>query len=142
MGMSEAFDSMAQWLKEAWNSIDLQKWSEKIGGSSAEAVQAGFYFILFLASGFLFKKYFKFIFTCLIISLILIKVFEYNGFLQIDMVAVKKSLGLISGQTAGEPAGVEAGFNTLVNTCFEWIKHHVLIFVSSVIGFLVGYKLG
>ncbi|MFH1832186.1 MAG: FUN14 domain-containing protein [bacterium] len=142
MEMSEMFDSVTQWVKDLWNSFDLQKWSEKIGGSSAEAVQAGFYFMLFFASGFLFKKYFKFIFVCLLLSLILVKVFEYNGFLQIDMVAIKKALGLVSAQVQTPGVPVEAGFNTLINSSFDWIKAHVLIFVSSVIGFLVGYKLG
>ena len=132
MGIADMFNSAVQWIKDFWNNLDLQKLSEKMGGTSGEEVQAGIYFGVFFATGFLFKKYFKFVLSCLIVSIILIKVAEYNGFLQINMEALKTSFGMVPG----------GDWNALINTGFDWIKQHVLVFVSSVVGFLVGYKLG
>ena len=132
MGIGDFFSSIVQKVKEFWNSLDLEAWSAKIGGTSGEAVQAAVYFGLFFAVGFLFKKYFKFFFVCIIVSIILIKVLEYNGYVQIDMLAIKKVVGL----------GPEGDVNTLFTNCFDWIKEHILVFASSFVGFLVGCKLG
>ncbi len=131
-GVTTFFNSIVQKVKDFWNSLDLEQWSEKIGGTSGEAIQAAIYFGLSFAIGFLFKKYFKFCFLCLIITVVSIKALEYNGFITIDMEAIKTALGM-----AGE-----GNVNTLLNAGIEWIKGHLLVFVSSFVGFLVGYKLG
>lgn len=132
MGIGDYFSSILQKIKDFWNSLDLEAWSAKIGGTSSEAIQAAVYFGLFFAVGFLFKKYFKFFFACIIVAIILMKVLEYNGYVQIDMLAIKKVVGL----------GPEGDFNTLLTNCFDWIKEHVLVFSASFVGFLVGCKLG
>lgn len=123
-----AFDS----AKKFWYELDIKKWSENIGGSSAEAVEAALYFVLSFASGYLFKKYFKIVFISLVVTLFVIKALEYGHFLTLDWAAIKAFVG-IDGTS---------DFNTLVNRCFDWIKDHLLLFIASVIGFLVGYKLG
>ncbi len=35
-----------------------------------------------------------------------------------------------------------ADFNAILNDIFSWIKDNFIIFISSVVGFLIGYKLG
>ena len=81
-------------VKEFWTMFDLKKWSEQIGGSSSEAIEAAVYFCLSFGIGFLFKKYFKFLFFSLICAVIMIKVLEYNHFLTIDWTAIKDFLGI------------------------------------------------
>ncbi len=137
MSVSESVSSAwysAWWasIKQFWTTFDLRKWSEQLGGSSAEAIEAAVYFCLSFGVGFLFKKYFKFLFFSLICAAIIIKVLEYNQFLMIDWTAIKTALG-ISGT-------VDA--NQVINHCFDWVKAHLLLFIAVTVGFLVGYKLG
>ena len=132
MAVREAFSNGISWIKETWNGFNLQELSQKIGGTSAEAVQAAVYFGLSFSIGFLFKKYFKFLFGCLVVSVVLMKVMEYNDLLRIDWEGMRVFLGMEKG----------ADFNILINNVFDWIKRNILLFVASTVGFLVGYKLG
>lgn len=132
MALSDTFSNGVNWVKDSWSNFNLREISHKIGGTSAEAVQAAIYFGLSFSVGFLFKKYFKFVFGCLLASIVVIKVMEYNQLLNIDWEGIKLFLGLEQG----------ADFNVLVNNIFDWIKRNILLFVASTVGFLVGYKLG
>ena len=130
--VSNGFSSVMTSIKNAWNNLDLKALSEKIGGSSSEAVQAALYFGIAFAAGFFFKKYFKFLFGCLIVALIFVKVLEYNNLLHMDWSGVKNFAGMTEGAT----------INSMISHQLEWIKAHVLLFVSGVVGFLIGYRLG
>ena len=132
MPVSEYVTTATESVKKLWSDFDIKKWSEQIGGSSAEAIEAALYFCLSFSVGFLFKKYFKFLFTCLIVSAFIIKLLEYNQFLVIDWTAIKVFFGITE----------TFDFNMLINNFFAWIKTHLLLFIASTVGFLVGYKLG
>jgi hypothetical protein len=132
MAVGELFNDFLNRIKEMWSNFDLKKISNDVGGTSAEAVQAAMYFGASFALGFLFKKYFKFLFSCLIISAILIKILEYNTLLTVNWNAIWLFLGV----------GPETGFNTIINQYFDWIKNNIVLFISAFIGFLIGYKLG
>jgi uncharacterized membrane protein (Fun14 family) len=119
-------------VKRLWNEFDLKAWSERVGGSSAEAIQAVVYFVVSFACGFILKRYFKFIFICLLTSFLLIMLMEFAKFVIIDWVALKAFFGMT------EPTD----FNALVNHQIDWIKDHILISIATLIGFIVGYKLG
>ena len=119
-------------LKNFWQNFDVKGFAQRIGGSSSEAIIATVYFALFFSIGILFKKYFRFFFGCLIVSIILIKVLEYNGLLYINWETIKLSTGVSSSQD----------FNALINEFLSWIKNNIFLFVASIIGFLIGYKLG
>lgn len=134
MAVSHYIDTFTGGAKKFWHDFDIKKLSERIGGSSAEAVEAAIYFVLSFVVGFLFKKYFKFIFVCCIVSVLLIKGFEYTDYLTINWDAVKASIGL-----GGEQA---TDFNAVMNNVLDWFKNHLLLAIASIIGFLVGYKLG
>ena len=124
--------AFAESAKKFWCDLDLKKWAEDVGGSSAEAIQAAIYFGLSLAIGYLFKKYFKLVFVCLLVSAFLIKALEFAQLLTINWDAIKSVLGITSS----------SDFNTSLNAWFGWIRGNLLLFISSVVGFLVGYKLG
>ena len=124
--------SLIENVKKFWTELDLKKWSESVGGSSSEAVQAAVYFSLSLAVGFLFKKYFRILFACLIITAFMLKACESANFITIDWIAIKTYFGVT-------PA---TDFTAVTNAWFAWIRSNLLIFVSSVVGFMVGYKLG
>jgi hypothetical protein len=132
MVVGEYAQTFLEHVRRLWNEFDLKEWSERIGGSSAEAIQAVVYFVVSFACGFILKKYFKFIFTCLLTSFLLIMLMHFVHFVMIDWIAIKAFFG-ITGQT---------DFNALVNHQIDWIKDHILISIATLIGFIVGYKLG
>lgn len=132
MDISSTFQSFIEWIKEIWNKINIKEWAEQVGGTSSEAVQAAIYFGSGFAIGFLFKKYFKFIFSCIFVAAIVILILEYNKVLDIDWQAFNLLVGF-------EPT---SDIGVLLNSLFDWIKNNLIIFISSIVGFLIGYKLG
>lgn len=132
MAIMDMFNNAISWIKNFWDNLDLQKLSENIGGTSSEAVLAAIYFGLSFAIGILLKKYLKFLFGCVVCSIILIKVMEYNTLVTINWADFATVFGF----------GQEVNFNSISNQFFDWIKNNVLLFISSTVGFLIGYKLG
>ena len=116
-------------IKAWWESLNLEK---TFGSSSSEAIHVAIYFVSFFAVGFLFKKYLKYLFWSIVISLLIIKGLEFYKILDIDGEALNTILGLEPTATVG----------TVTNNAFEWIKVNVVIAVASTLGFLIGYKLG
>lgn len=135
--ISEFFSSAMENIKAFWTDFDLKTWAESVGGSSAQAIQAAVYFGLSFAIGFLFKKYFKFLFMTFLVSFFVIAFLHYNKLgVTIDFKAIKTMLGL------GNSAPAMSDINILASMFFDWVKSNVLLSVSSVVGFFVGYKLG
>ena len=130
--VTSKFETVIIWLKALWDKVNIKQWAEDIGGSSSEAVQAAIYFGMGFAVGFLFKKYFKFVFFTLLSAVILILILQYNQVLTIDWTALNVLLGF-------EPS---ADIGIILNSTFDWIKQNLITFVSCAVGFLIGYKLG
>jgi len=116
-------------VKEWVAKLNLEQW---FGESTSDAVQVAICFVSFFAVGFLFKKYLKFIFFTLIASILLIKGLEYYKILDVDWEAFNTFLGL-------DP---KATISTISGMVFDWVKEHVVVTVSSTLGFFLGYKLG
>lgn len=133
---SNTLTSTMDKVKSAWNEFDLNKWSNEVGGSTAvaEAIQAGVYFCVSFGIGYVVKKHFKTIILSLLLSAIIIKGMEYNKLLEVDWNAVKSLLGI--------SADKKDFITPLVNNLVEWVKNNVVVAVASLIGFLLGSKLG
>ena len=132
MAMPESVTNADESGKKMVGGFDLRKWAEQIGGNSAEAIEAAVYFGLYFGIGFLCKKYFQLLLVCGIFAAFSILALEYLKFLTLDWVSIKSSLGISAGMD----------FNAIITHCFDWIKAHMLLFIASTVGFLVGYKLG
>lgn len=124
MSFQEILTSIKTWFE----GLNLEKWF----GESSDAIQVALCFVSFFAIGFLFKKYLKFIFACLIVSFLIIKGLESYNVLDIDWEALNILVGL-------EPTSTISSVST---KAVEWVKAHVVITISSTLGFLIGYKLG
>lgn len=128
--------SCMDYIKGFWNAFDLKALSSRIGGSSAQAVEAVVYFGVSFLIGFLFKKYFKIIFISLVVAGLLVFVLHHNNMLTIDWAAIKACGGF----------GPEADMHTIVKSfgmqLVDWIKENVLVAIASAVGFLLGYTLG
>jgi len=133
---SNTLTSTMDKVKSAWNEFDLNKWSNDVGGSSpvAEAIQAGIYFCISFGIGYILKKHFKTIILSLLLSALIIKGMEYNKLLEIDWNAIKNIFGV--------SADKQDFITPMVNKGIEWIKANVIVSVASLIGFLLGCKLG
>lgn len=123
-------------VKSAWNEFDLNKWSNEVGGSSpvAEAIQAGVYFCICFGIGYILKKHFKTIILSLLLSALIIKGMEYYKLLELDWNAIKTLFGV--------SADKQDVMSPLLNKGIEWVKANVIVAVASLIGFLLGFKLG
>jgi uncharacterized membrane protein (Fun14 family) len=132
MSITDNINSVFDTVKKNWQKLDLKKWSHDIGGSSAEAVHAALYFVLAFGAGFLLKKYFKYLISGFFLAVIMIKLLEYNSLLTINWSSVKAFSGINS----------TADINTSANLFIAWIKSNIFLFAASVIGLLLGYRLG
>jgi hypothetical protein len=132
MAVNQSVSNALETAKKFVAGIDLKKWAEQIGGSAAEAIEAAVYFSLCLGVGFLFRKYFKILFASLVVAGFFVLGLEYLKFITIDWMSIKATLGISAGMDA----------SAMVQHFFDWIKAHLLLFIASVVGFLIGYKLG
>ncbi len=132
MSFTNTINGIFDAIKTNWQKVDLKKWSHDIGGSSAEAVHAAMYFVVAFGIGFLLKKYFKYLISGIVIAFIAIKFLEYNKILTIDWSAIKAMTGI----------GSTADLNTVANASVAWVKKNIFLFGASVIGLLLGYRLG
>lgn len=131
MAIMDTLSYYAETIRTYWQTFDFKQWSENMAGSSAEALQAAVFFGGAFAVGFLFKKYFKFLFGSLFMAFIIIKVLEHNLLITIDWAGVNALVGL-------EPT---ADLTTISSIIFAWIKANIILFVSGSVGFLIGYKI-
>jgi uncharacterized membrane protein (Fun14 family) len=114
-------------IKDWWSGLGITEWFT----SSTDAVTVAVSFVSSFAVGFLFKKYLKFIFLCLVVSVLLIKGLEYYKILDVDWQALNTFLGLEPTET----------FSGITSKAFAWVKTHVIVSIASAVGFLIGYKL-
>ncbi|KKQ48596.1 MAG: hypothetical protein US69_C0018G0012 [candidate division TM6 bacterium GW2011_GWF2_38_10] len=135
MELTKTLQTFFDSIKNMWLQFDLKKWANSLGGSSSQAILAAVYFGLSFAIGYLFKKYFKFLFMSLIVAGFIIVLAHYNGLLTINMGAIKNLFGIGTKVTGGD-------VNLLINHFFDWVRDNLLYFISCIVGFFVGYKLG
>ncbi len=123
-------------IKDFWNSFDLKTMSAKIGGSSAQAVEAIIFFALSFAAGLVFKKYLKIIFISSVIAALLVAALHYNSMVTIDWSALKGFFGFTP------EVDVQTIAKIMALNLIDWVKLNILATVTVVIGFLLGYRLG
>ena len=126
MDFQEIIDSIKNW----WSSLGIEQ--KILGDASYDAVQVSIFFVTFFAIGFLFKKYLRFIFMSLLITFLVIKGLEYYKLVHVDWGSLKSMAGF-------DPAATLEMMYTKVST---WIRTNMIVFLSSFVGFVVGYKLG
>ena len=126
MDFQEIIDSIKGW----WKSLGIEQ--KILGDASYDAVQVSIFFVTFFAIGFLFKKYLRFIFMSLLITFLVIKGLEYYKLINVDWGSLKAMMGF-------DPA---ATLEMMYTKTSIWIRTNMVVFLSSFVGFVVGYKLG
>lgn len=125
-------DELVSYCLRLSRMINLQAWAIKIGGARAEAVLAAFYFVIAFVAGYFLRSRLKFLFGSLVVSFITIKILESNNFIRVDWPSLYVACGM----------GPKGDVGILLTTLFIWVKDHVLLFVTTVVGFVVGARLG
>ncbi len=90
------------------------------------------YFLSGFVVGFIMKNYFKTIFTILSGSIVLLFLASQTGFITIHTTFIKELLGLPAIDTIGG----------LADFYVKIIKANLVQFVTFIIGFFIGWKLG
>jgi len=122
------FDTVKEWF----TTLDIDAWLAQMGIAYTVPVQGALCFGSGFAIGFLFKKYFKFLILCTVVTAVVIKVFEYHDVITIDWESFRLLFGF--------PSDLE--INDVLTYSFDWMKAHLVIVICSLGGFLFGYKLG
>ena len=113
--------------------FNWEKISAKLNLSSSKLMEIGVYLAVGFLAGFFLKKYAQFVaFTVLIVvSLVLLAHFNFISIV-IHWEKIESFFGI---QSVVASSGMFATF-------FAWVELNLLIFVSFVVGFLVGIKIG
>lgn len=82
--------------------------------------------------GFISKRYFKFLFACALISLLIIKGLEYQFILKIDWKSITESVGLDTNLTIEE----------WISSIYALLIKNIYLSVTAAVGFLIGYRAG
>ncbi len=122
------FESVVSYIR----SFDTNKLNDILTDASSEPLLAAGGFGICFITGLLFKKYFKFLFSCIAMTVIALKVMEYNNLLKIDWMSLYAFLGFEAN----------ADIHSMINMLFDWIKINVIVFLACLSGFIIGYKLG
>ena len=128
-------EQVSTWLgiaKKGWSGFSIKGWSERVGGSSADAIEAGIYFLISFIAGFIFKRYSNYILFSILVTILVLLGLEYSKLIAIDWVTLKKMIGMTA----------DGDTKSFLDQSVNAIKNHLLVTIASAIGFLIGYKLG
>ena len=113
--------------KISWDSV-----KGKFDFSQSQLIEIATYFGIGFFSGFLFKKYFRYLFVAMIILVISLKYFESSGFITFHWDSVQTFL------SSNNITGLEAVFYA----CVDWVTANAPYSAGFGVGFLIGYKVG
>jgi uncharacterized membrane protein (Fun14 family) len=111
--------SALDWL----NSLDL---------NSRKVIEIVSFFGIGFFSGFLLKKYFRYVLLSLIVLTVVAFILENSSIIHIDWNRVRSILGIASTDT----------IDSIFYVSFDWVKANVVSSISALIGFVIGYKVG
>ena len=114
--------------------VDWTGLKSKLDFTQAQMVEMATYFGIGFFSGFLFKKYAKYLIVSIIVLVAALNYFNASEFLTINWNNVYSFLSIDT--SIGDFGG------HLYNIVSSWVKNNVAVSVSLSIGFLVGYKVG
>lgn len=121
-------------LSQAWESVkfrlNLDAVAAKIGLTAEQMLEIGAYLCIGFFTGFLFRKYFRFLFFLVLLVGLTVFGLDYLHVAPVDWAALRALFGL------QQVASVDTVFNTVV----AWVRANLAIVLSGTIGFLIGYK--
>ncbi|MEX0672029.1 MAG: FUN14 domain-containing protein [Candidatus Babeliales bacterium] len=105
---------------------------QKLNLADVNWKEIGSYMIIGFVAGFLAKRYLKSLLVMAIIIVVALKGLEYYHLITMNWESVRQLAGL---------HGVD-GVQGILETTIALIRNNLTIAISSIIGFVVGYKVG
>lgn len=119
-----------------WNSfkenLSLDQLSKKFDFSLNNLIEVSAYLVIGFISGFLIKKYGRFVIVILLVAGLSMGVLAHFNVITIDWVKIKMLLGISEIHTLDNVRQVYSA----------WIKEHIVAIISVIIGFLIGHRAG
>lgn len=112
--------------------LNLDALMAKLNLTSEKMLEVGAYLGIGFFTGFLFKKYFKYLFIIVVSVILAVVGLEYVGVIKVDWIGLRSICGLQRVDSV----------DTVVNTCLAWVRVNLALVLSWFVGFLIGYKVG
>lgn len=120
------------WFESVKNKLNIDGISQKLNLSRSRLIEIGLYLGIGFLSGFLFKKYAKYL---LVVVLTIVAIAVLHQFKFIDVaINWSKIQGL-------KPTSAPVDSNMLT-VYWEWVKANFAIVLSFSVGFFVGFRVG
>jgi len=116
------------------NSVDPEKVAHTFNINKTMAIDVGLYGAIGFIIGFLLKRYSEYFISLvlLVLGLIVLQQFDYIS-LVVNSAKIHEVLGLQE---------MPFGSNAWSSLLSEWIRSHMVSFLSLVVSFLIGLKVG
>lgn len=121
------------WLETAKEKLDVEGTMSRFNLTKERVFEIALYLGIGFISGFLFKKYGKYL-LIVVLTLVGLAILQQFGFVDF---AIKWDR--IQGLQQIPATTMDASIWTVY---WDWIKTNIVVVISFVIGFLVGYKVG
>src|SRR5690242_2249384 len=131
--MEDVTQSMVQpsWWDQMKSKFDGD-WIKQFDFSTQTLIELATYCGIGFLSGFLVKRYGRVVVTIVISLAVIFGALSYMQIISIDWTQIRSIMGIDES----------ASLDTLFQTIIMWIKDHVKIVVSALVGFFIGYKAG
>lgn len=131
--MDTAATTNTDWVSSVKETMSPDNLMKKFDLTSDKLINIGLYLAAGFFAGFLLKKYAHVLFT-IALGIAILSVLHYSGFITVAINWDKlQALGL------GPVPTIDA---TVLTLAWEWVKMHVAVVLSFIIGFLIGVKVG
>jgi len=130
MNKTEKMNENLNWYDQAKQHI--QSWSDKFNININKIIEIAAYFAAGFFIGFLLKRFGRVAFFSIVILFIALLLLDHFHVIQIDWIKIRDFTGISPEETVG----------SLFQSCFQWIKSNMGIVIGSLIGLILGYKVG
>lgn len=112
--------------------LQIQALSERYNINLGKVIEVAAYFAAGFFIGILLKRFGRIFLFSLIIIFIAMLLFDNFHVIQIDWLKIREFTGVSPEETIG----------SLSNIYFEWLKANISVVIGSLVGVVLGYKVG
>lgn len=131
--METSAGANTNWVTSVKDTMSPDNLMKKFDLTSDKLINIGLYLAAGFFAGFLLKKYAHALFT-VALGIAILSVLHYSGFITVAINWDKlQAIGV------GPVPTIDS---TVLSLAWEWVKLHVAVVLSFIIGFLIGVKVG
>lgn len=130
MSAQSKTNSVTGWFEQI--KVKFNTWYKNLDTSTYKIIEAIAYLCVGFFAGFFVKKFAKEVILCLVILFFSLFLLDHFHLITIDWNKIREFTGISPADTIGE----------LLKNYYAWLKLNIVLVISVVVGFLIGYKLG